>query len=555
VITLFAILVLTVVAPVGSTPDTSYTLAVNRRAFINEWGVVAINDTVTVRNTGTEPVTGIRMGLPREYASDLDYLSSRDQYRIDVVVKRDANPSSPIYWMDFEFPSPVMPQKSYQFSTVMVIDNIVKYFEGTFIYRFADAPSLQIKASPCNVTVLLPQGSAMFLPPNFTFTQVEIGGMPSLTHTFDPLEPNRDTSMSFNFTSVSIQFMDVSSVEREISFGGDGYIHVADTYAVRNLAAAMSSLSIQLPKGATGIRAYDPAGPLWTEEQETTQASVSPRYGTLRGNENFTFTLSYRLPTSYVKQVKWWGQYELAFDFLTSHPWMVDKLTVRVVMEEGMKLEKSSQNPTSSYMDHGKTVHVYDFNGVTPLHNLTFTIEYKYLSFWTAFRPITWLAAVEAIVAVFLVASRGKKVMPVTVAPLETIRRFVGLYDERTALRLEIDRLQEDMARGGISKHDYRRRRKDIDSRLDEINRSLGSVKQQLRSAAGRYDEMIRKLDKAEAEIDAAKASEAQVRVQYRSGKINKDVYETVLSDVRKRVARARETIESTSITLREEAR
>jgi hypothetical protein len=62
-------------------------------------------------------------------------------------------------------------------------------------------------------------------------------------------------------------------------------------------------------------------------------------------------------------------------------------------------------------------------------------------------------------------------------------------------------------------------------------------------------------MDKAEAEIDGARASEAQVRSQYRSGKINKDVYETVAADTRKRVGRARETIERTIVDFREEAR
>lgn len=553
-VTLFAILLLTVVTPITSSPVSSYTLAVNRRAFINDWGLVAINDTVTVRNIGTEPVAGIQMGMPREFSSDLDYISSKDQNRVEIAVERDVSPSSSIYWMNFKFPTPVMPQKSCNFSSVMVVNNIVKYDSGTFIYRFVDAPSLQIEASSCDVAILLPKGSAIFMPPNSTFTQKDIGEMPSLVHTFKPLAPNRAVSMSFNFTSVSVQFVKVSSVEREISFGGDGYVYVADTYGMRNLAASITSFTIQLPTNASNVMAYDPAGTLWNEEQNGPQAVVSPRYGTVRGDENFTFTLKYRLPQSDIKLVKWWGLYELTFDYLTNHPWMVDKLTVRVIMEEGMKLEKSDKPPTLVYDDNGRNVLLFDFKNVTPLHNLTFKMEFRYLSFWQAFRPITWLVLIEAVIGVFLVASRGRKGTPVTATPVEVIRRFIGMYDERMALKLELEKIEEDAARGGVSKHDYRRRKKAIDVRLDEIGRSLTSVKNELRSSAGRYDEMIRKLDKAEAEIDAAKASEGQVRVQYRSGKINKDVYETVSADVKKRISKARGTIESTTITLREEA-
>ncbi len=556
VIVLSAILLLSLAASVASSPASSYSLAVNRRIFINEWGVAAINDTVTVRNLGTEPVTEVMVGIPIEYAKDLNYISSIDQYQEGVTIEKDVKPSSSIYWMNFKFPTPVRAQESYNFSSVMVVDNIIRYVEGTFIYRFADTPSLADGADVCEVTILLPTGSATFLPPNFTFSQVDIGGLPSLVHTFKPLEPNRALSMSFNFTSVSIQFVRFKSVEREISFGRDGYVYVSDTYATRNLAASITSLTIQLPKGASKVMAYDLGGPLWNEVQDETEAAVSPRYGTIRGDENFTFTLSYRLPASgYVKQEEWWGLYAFTFDFLTSHPWTVEKLRVRVLMEEGMTLQQSTQHPNSTYVEDGKTILSFDLRGVTPLHNLTFKMEYKYLSFWAAFKPITLIAALELVICVFLVASRGKRVTPTVAAPVETIRRFIGMYDERTALKLELEKIEEDLMRGGVSKHDFRRRKKAIDLRLDEMNRSLASVKDGLRSVATRYDEMIRRMDKAEAEIDAARASEAQVRTQYRSGKITKDTYETVMVDLRKRIARAREALESTSITLREEAR
>jgi hypothetical protein len=310
--------------------------------------------------------------------------------------------------------------------------------------------------------------------------------------------------------------------------------------------------------------AYDPLGTLWDDYQKGSEGAtsstfgvgVSPRIGTIRVDENFVFTLKYRLSSrEHVKQLAWWGLYDLAFDLFTIQSWTVQKLTVRVIMDEGMNVENSSQQPNSTFVENGKNILLYEIDGVTPLHNLTFNVKYKYLSFWAAFRPITWLAVVEAIVAVFLVASRGKKSVPVSLAPVETIRRFVGLYDERMNLRLETEKIEEGMTRGGVSKHDYRHRKKAIDARLEEINRLLTSVKNDLRASAGRYGESIGKLDKAEAEIDAARASESQVKTQYRSGKINKDVYETVAADSKKRIGRARETIESITISLREEAR
>jgi SMC interacting uncharacterized protein involved in chromosome segregation len=66
---------------------------------------------------------------------------------------------------------------------------------------------------------------------------------------------------------------------------------------------------------------------------------------------------------------------------------------------------------------------------------------------------------------------------------------------------------------------------------------------------------MIRRIERAEAEIDAARASEAQLRSQYRSGRISREVYDQMRAEARRRLDRARGTIDSTIITLRGEAR
>jgi len=94
-----------------------------------------------------------------------------------------------------------------------------------------------------------------------------------------------------------------------------------------------------------------------------------------------------------------------------------------------------------------------------------------------------------------------------------------------------------------------------VDLRLDEINKSLMEVKSELRSVSPRYDELIRRIDRAEAEAEASRASVDQVRSQYRAGKITRETYDTVMNDISKRIDRAESTVETILITLREEAR
>jgi predicted AlkP superfamily phosphohydrolase/phosphomutase len=139
--------------------------------------------------------------------------------------------------------------------------------------------------------------------------------------------------------------------------------------------------------------------------------------------------------------------------------------------------------------------------------------------------------------------------------PVEKLREFVGLYDERISLSRELVAMEEEVARGGMVKHEFRRRSKVMELRLDEINKSLMAVKAEIREISQHYDELIRRIDRAEAEIQVCRGSLNNVRGQYRSGRITRETYDSVTNDLTKRVDRAEETVETILITLREEAR
>jgi len=139
--------------------------------------------------------------------------------------------------------------------------------------------------------------------------------------------------------------------------------------------------------------------------------------------------------------------------------------------------------------------------------------------------------------------------------PVERLREFVSLYDERIALSRELLTMEEDVNRGSLVKHEFRRRSKVIEIRLDEINKSLMEVKTELRVVSPHYDELIRAIDRAEAEAEGSRASLSQVRGQYRAGKITRETFDTVINGITKRIDRAEETVETILITLREEAR
>jgi chromosome segregation ATPase len=152
------------------------------------------------------------------------------------------------------------------------------------------------------------------------------------------------------------------------------------------------------------------------------------------------------------------------------------------------------------------------------------------------------------------VIARGKKIaLTQETAPIELISKFVELYDEKMFHEKELSEFEESKLKKALPKKEYKHRVKTAEERLIEINKALTELKNELKKAGSRYEELIKKIEKAEAEIEAAKASEAQINLQYRSGKISKEAYEAVINDVKKRIDKAKSIIESTLITLREE--
>lgn len=557
---LLILIAVAVIVPVKAQPAVAYTVDVNRVVRIGEYGLATVEDSFKVHNNSTATLSDMVMGFPRGYERDFRYAAAKDSRGQELTVETDVNSTSPTFWLRASFARPLGFNETYAFNVTMLFTHLVSPQEAGFVYRFASTPILPVAATYANVTVVAPAGTTFKLPPKTNLTDITFEGKPAVRETFRPFHAYTNVTLEATYASVSQFLLELPWMRRDITLAPDGSIYVADTYHFVNRAQPASTIPIRLPKDVSSAMAYDEVGALWTQPQSGPDISMVPRYtGGVKLNESFTFTLRYQLPRGdYTKQLVWWGLYNFTFDYVSNlRFWVVENLTVSLTVPKGLAVESITRAPTSrnavSLFDDRMT---FELRGVSPLHNTTFAMVYKYPPFWAALTPLAWVAILEAAVVSVLLVNRLRKPPGLEVpVPTERIRSFVELYDGKMALKLELGRMDEDLARGALSKHEFRRRKKIIDVRLDELNRALSAVKPDLRAVHPRYDEMIKKLEKAEAEIDATRVSEAQVRAQYRTGKVTKETYETLIADLRRRIDRATETMEATIITLREEAR
>src|SRR5437016_1408642 len=194
---------------------------------------------------------------------------------------------------------------------------------------------------------------------------------------------------------------------------------------------------------------------------------------------------------------------------------------------------------------------------VTPVSSLGFSMTYQLDPFWSSLSPLTWVGLVEGALAAgaLAVLSRPGAEGAITGAPSQLITKFVDLYDEKSSMRLESDKMEEDLARGALNRYDYKQRRRMLDRRMTEIDRSLAPVEEQLAAAQGRYSDMIKRIERAEVELNVIKTTSADLRNQNRSGKISRDLYESLNADLIRRKQKAEQTIDTVIINLREEIR
>jgi len=540
-------------------PAPQYSVKVNRVAQIGGWGLVTVNDTFTIWNDSTDVLGNVPIGLPRGFTSGLKYLAARDDQNRVLAIERDLDSSSETYWFKVNFAKALARNENYTFTVTSLFTNVLVPVPAGFQYRFVTTPVLQVKGTSENMTIIAGAQSKFSIPQGFNLTETLEGGYARLSGYFAPMEAYTTESIVLNMTSTAQFIVRVPHLSREIRFGEDGTIRVSDTYDFQNLAGSISTIQLTLPQNSSDVMAYDLIGSLWDSPQQGPDISVGPRYsGGIRSNRTFTFTIKYQVdPRTYVKQTEWWGANNCKFTLFSNLKyWVVDKLETTVIVPDGFTVKNVFPSPSSTSGSLFYRNLKYEVIDVTPYTDLGLILEYSYTPFWSGSLLLVWLGILELVVVASVVVARVRKPAALKIpVPSDKLKQFVELYDGRTALRLELDRMAEDLARGALNKHEYRRRRRGIELRTGELDRALQPLKQDLKAFHPRYAEMILRMERAEAEIEANRLGEEHFRTQYRAGKISKEAYERALQDLSRRVDKAREIIETSLVTLREEAR
>lgn len=526
---------------------------------VRDGGLVVVNDTVILTNTGTTPISTFQLGFHEDFSSHLDYVVAHGPQGEELSITKNVDlGQTGLYGVSVIFHPAISPAEKYNFTVTYVFSDLITSKGSDHNATFPKYPAITVSAVSCEVNVTLPKGTTL---QNSSWIKEET---PVATHTEQPLPAYSNETGYVSFTG-TIKLLECSWTRRDIIFDPWGHIYFRDSYNLRNVGhSRVPTLTFCLPKGTRNVTAYDSIGSIGVSleagnETQTANATVTLRYP-LRGDPHhdaYSFTVEYTAPThTYPNQTESWSRHQFKTKLFENFDWTVKELAVRIVLPEGASYLASHPQGNVT-KKNGQQAITYMLRNVTPLHNLDLTVEYGYIMFWSAFRPTLWIAFIVFAIcaAAILQGYRKPPAPPMPAENLELIGSFVEVCDERTALRAELESLKEDVSRKKIRKKEYKRRKKVVEQQLYTLDKEFASLKKELRKIGLRYAESVKRIEVAETEIETARADAHKIEIQYRAGKVSRDAYEKLRDTYKKRINRAKTTIDDVIIGLKEEIR
>src|SRR5881296_214233 len=571
VLLLFAFLLVLQPIPVnavsGCLPNTC-SVTIERTISTNLWGVTVASDIVNLTTVPNAQISHLAVGIPANVSNSLR-TATASAGGISLQVSRtrmtipSGYPAAGQTYTSLDVTFPTAETGKFQFNLTTVYSGLLTYSAGGNGFTFATSPFPLVDGT-YNATSALSmkigdwQSVKIPFPANRTVTC----SASNCTSSLSSINAFNATVWQVTFASSATQNVLTVSAGRLIQIFPTGTLQVTDSYNVTNLGPTLSSLAFKVPKGVSSITENYVLG-LEIDQPETTPTptvnsdgtstvTFTPSFGSVPFNQSFRAKIFYTLsPSAYISTSSL-GTFTVNFALFNNVQFYASSLQTRIVTPSGFRLNSvTGQTPQTS----GSQM-LFLTTNASPLSNLGFSLTYQLDPFWASLSPLSWAALVELALAGSVIAVwKGPGAGAALGVPVQLITKFVDLYDEKSSMRLESDKMEEDVARGALNRFDYKQRRRSLDRRLNEIEQALAPVKRDLSSVTPRFQDLVKRIERAEAELQVTRTTSADLKNQYRGGKMSRDLYESLSSDLARRKEKAQQSIDTAIINLREEIR
>lgn len=505
-------------------------VSVRSEFVLNRYGYAVINETVTVSNNSSAPITPptIQVGL----GNLSDHVAAKTFVGTSFTDNLASSGGGPFTVTG----QPIAAGGNASFTISVLINGIVtKALNGSLEVLTLSSPSLNVPVQKLQEVVRMPTGTAYVSSPagfeattiiNGTYTKVltNVTQSSALTSLRAVI---RSTTQDFNPLTVYHAW-------RTITFDAGGVPMVTDTISFKNNGtASLSSLHISPLTSAKGqVTVIPPAEPRLVNRAIVTLSngalslsSSAPGYpaAPVPPNSNYTIVYQYPLQSSYYSMSG--GQVSLTIPGGPPLPAFVNSYDIALNVPSGVSVVQGTP---------------LGLTNVNPWQSATFTFAYAIGIGWALDAGVPVASFVFVLLLLGLFVSRTTTTEEEETEEESSTERasdMIKAFDEKTTLLNGFWPEIEGKDPNELSREYFDELRGRLDAFRSRALQRLNEVKQ--KSTTQRFFDLLNQIHATEREVDRAAKDKLNLYEQYYMKRMRKDVFERLLPQYSKRLEKA----------------
>jgi hypothetical protein len=549
-------------------PNLGMRVDVSRSFVTTEHYGSRVVDEYIIINNGSAPISSIDIFLPGKYEGNFLSMVASDLDGNEVRIIQIEDADDLLQWRLYFF-EPIGFQEAYEFETTMYMSSLFWLTDNTeWEYRleFLKYPLLSYVIRRAEFTLNFEEGGSL-IPNEEVPDSVESNVIP-LTET--------EFSVAMRIFGNNV----VGDRATTVTIDAWGWLSYQETITLENTGAgALSSIAFSLPAYSTAISIYDEVGILaWSQRtvalgefNESLPLNVnliSDRFGNgLESSFRYTFQVEYVVQASSYQEAAANGN-KIKLPMAVLSDVLIREHSIDVIFPVSVSLVEASE-------DYRSVFGVFDTTLRYMSHNTTqrnpFSIEFVYqVTIGAVARPAIFALMIGFVGLLYI--TRRKVELPEEItgpkvddefddsqprqigAPSELLSEFANLYSRKTALNMDLEKLEAARRRGKVKKREYMIRERDLKQQIEEIDSSLPSLSDDMITYGPRYRDLVAQLELQDERIEGAKAGLRQLLLRKKKQRISRAAFEKSRQDYLKTIQKATTATDRILMTIQEEA-
>ena len=536
-------------------------LVTNVERFVNisGSGIITFEDYISIKNLNDNPISSMLIAIPLNYSEQLVYYEAKGNDGNSLLTERSYLIMNEFEMITIYFESPLLPQQTKGIKFIQQFTDLLRFYivsEHQFIeYKGYVYPILPYKSERnMNAQFHVPirsgnmeggwgfeQPDLYFVKYDFIYIKDSVEG-PYIEPFLENLNDLKTVSISFYQDEVTQ--LEFEEIYREIFLSPWGIIKLTEEYTIKNYGPIPTQyIFLDLPKSAREIYVSDDIGEILGLRIKSESGKKELRIDLLQNrvrllpNSSFRFKVRYYLPYEKYFSINWF-QESVEIDLYTSSfDYFGKDLTIKLVIDGCYSLDYITMPPEAIKKSHGSMTLVFTADSVssaeTKIIQFTFTIDL----FDLLLKPLLYVIFISLIASiyVFIIKTRkkeyGTKILKREFIPVNEIREFCALYEEKNALILELRQAEENAKRRKIAKKNYKNILNKNTAKADEIQKEIAPFKKILMETSETFENIVKRLDVLEAERISIKDSLNLLESRYKRGRLPSRAAYMKLSD------------------------